>query len=318
MSNGELHIGVYVDAENIRYNGGYSMRYDILRRFAGREGEARLLRLNTYMAVDDERMKRDREYRERIRGYQQAVRDLGWKIIEKPVRWFVDEEGNSMSKANADLDLAVDVMLQSERLDQVLLVTGDGDFLQVVRALQNKGCRVEVLAFRNVSRELQHEADAFYSGYLVPGLIPSRGDARVPWGELGSRIRGICIRWEADRGFGFIRFLTAISARLWVTDTRQEDSPYESAFVHISDLPRELDTDDLPSRDIILEFDLESSETEKGGFIARRCTVVNRYDGRTGGLSKLPDRAVAMEREEEEGPPSEGEAKEIAAVADPS
>ncbi|OYV81747.1 MAG: NYN domain-containing protein [Acidithiobacillus ferrivorans] len=294
------------------------MRYDILRRFAGREGEARLLRLNTYMAVDDERMKRDREYRERIRGYQQAVRDLGWKIIEKPVRWFVDEEGNSMSKANADLDLAVDVMLQSERLDQVLLVTGDGDFLQVVRALQNKGCRVEVLAFRNVSRELQHEADAFYSGYLVPGLIPSRGDARVPWGELGSRIRGICIRWEADRGFGFIRFLTAISARLWVTDTRQEDSPYESAFVHISDLPRELDTDDLPSRDIILEFDLESSETEKGGFIARRCTVVNRYDGRTGGLAKLPDRAVAMEREEEEGPSSKGEAKEIAAVADPS
>ncbi|MBU2848749.1 LabA-like NYN domain-containing protein [Acidithiobacillus ferriphilus] len=318
MSNGELHIGVYVDAENIRYNGGYSMRYDILRRFAGREGEARLLRLNTYMAVDDERMKRDGEYRERIRGYQQAVRDLGWKIIEKPVRWFVDEEGNSMSKANADLDLAVDVMLQSERLDQVLLVTGDGDFLQVVRALQNKGCRVEVLAFRNVSRELQHEADAFYSGYLVPGLIPSRGDARVPWGELGSRIRGICIRWEADRGFGFIRFLTAISARLWVTDTRQEDSPYESAFVHISDLPRELDTDDLPSRDIILEFDLESSETEKGGFIARRCTVVNRYDGRTGGLAKLPDRAVAMEREEEEGPSSKGEAKEIAAVADPS
>ncbi|WCE94755.1 LabA-like NYN domain-containing protein [Acidithiobacillus ferriphilus] len=318
MSNGELHIGVYVDAENIRYNGGYSMRYDILRRFAGREGEARLLRLNTYMAVDDERMKRDREYRERIRGYQQAVRDLGWKIIEKPVRWFVDEEGNSMSKANADLDLAVDVMLQSERLDQVLLVTGDGDFLQVVRALQNKGCRVEVLAFRNVSRELQHEADAFYSGYLVPGLIPSRGDARVPWGELGSRIRGICIRWEADRGFGFIRFLTAISARLWVTDTRQEDSPYESAFVHISDLPRALDTDDLPSRDIILEFDLESSETEKGGFIARRCTVVNRYDGRTGGLAKLPDRAVAMEREEEEGPSSEGEAREIAAAADPS
>ena len=318
MSNGELHIGVYVDAENIRYNGGYAMRYDVLRRFAGREEEARLLRLNTYMAVDGERMKRDREYRERIRGYQQAVRDLGWKIIEKPVRWFVDEEGNSMSKANADLDLAVDVMLQSERLDQVLLVTGDGDFLQVVRALQNKGCRVEVLAFRNVSRELQHEADAFYSGYLVPGLIPTRGDVRVPWGEIGSRIRGICIRWEADRGFGFIRFLTGISARLWVTDTRQDDSPYESAFVHISDLPRELDTDDLPSRDIILEFDLESSETEKGGFIARRCTVVNRYDGRTGGLSKLPDRAAATERGEDTGFPSEGEAEENEAVADTS
>ena len=318
MSNGELHIGVYVDAENIRYNGGYAMRYDVLRRFAGREAEARLLRLNTYMAVDGERMKRDREYRERIRGYQQAVRDLGWKIIEKPVRWFVDEEGNSMSKANADLDLAVDVMLQSERLDQVLLVTGDGDFLQVVRALQNKGCRVEVLAFRNVSRELQYEADAFYPGYLVPGLVPTRGDVRVPWGEIGSRIRGICIRWEADRGFGFIRFLTGISARLWVTDTRQEDSPYESAFVHISDLPRELDMDDLPSRDIILEFDLESSETEKGGFVARRCTVVNRYDGRTGGLLKQPERISSTERGEDAGFARQDEAEEHEAVAEPS
>ncbi|MDD5576018.1 MAG: NYN domain-containing protein [Acidithiobacillus sp.] len=318
MSNGELHIGVYVDAENIRYNGGYAMRYDVLRRFAGREEGARLLRLNTYMAVDGERMKRDREYRERIRGYQQAVRDLGWKIIEKPVRWFVDEEGNSMSKANVDLDLAVDVMLQSERLDQVLLVTGDGDFLQVVRALQNKGCRVEVLAFRNVSRELQYEADAFYSGYLVPGLVPTRGDMRVPWGEMGSRIRGICIRWEADRGFGFVRFLTGISARLWVTDTRQDDSPYESAFVHISDLPRELDTDDLPSRDIILEFDLESSETEKGGFIARRCTVVHRYDGRTGGLSKQPDRISTTERGEDAGFAPQDETEEHEVVAEPS
>ena len=298
MSNGELHIGVYVDAENVRYNGGYAMRYDVLRRFAAREDQARLLRLNTYMAVDGERMKSDREYREGIRSYQQAVRDLGWKIIEKPVRWFVDEEGNRVSKANADLDLAVDVMLQSERLDQLLLVTGDGDFLQVVRALQNKGCRVEVLAFRNVSRELQHEADAFYSGYLVPGLLPTRGDVRVPWGEMGSRIRGICIRWEAERGFGFIRFLTNISARLWVTDTRHEDSPYESAFVHISDLPRELDTDELPSRDIILEFDIEPSETEKGGFIARRCTVVNRYDGRSGGMSKQPERH-SLDRGEE-------------------
>jgi hypothetical protein len=30
-------VGVYVDAENIRYNGGYQMRYDVLRRFAARE-----------------------------------------------------------------------------------------------------------------------------------------------------------------------------------------------------------------------------------------------------------------------------------------
>ncbi|MHB1665942.1 NYN domain-containing protein [Thiomonas sp.] len=278
-----IKIGVYVDSENIGRNGGYAMRYDVLRRFAARKAGSELLRLNTYMAVDHERMKRDFEYRTSINGYQQVVRDLGWKIIEKPVRWFVDADGNRTSKANADLDLAVDVMLQSERLDQVLLVTGDGDFLQVVRALQNKGCRVEVLAFQNVSRDLQHEADAFYSGYLVPGLFPSR-EARAPWGEVGSRVRGTCIRWEQDRGFGFVRFLTKVSDELWVTDTRHADSPYESAFVHISELPRELDPGDLPSRSIILEFDLEPAEAGKQGFMARRCSVAYRYDGRGGNL----------------------------------
>ncbi|MGE0049802.1 MAG: NYN domain-containing protein [Acidithiobacillus sp.] len=297
MTDSSLRIGVYVDAENVRYNGGYAMRYDVLRRFAARgDGRAagQLIRLNTYMAVDGQRTRVDSEYRDRIRAYQQAVRDLGWKIIEKPVRWFTDDEGNAIAKANADLDLAVDVMLQSERLDQVLLVTGDGDFLQVVRALQNRGCRVEVLGFRNVSLHLQHEADAFYSGYLIPGLLPVRGDGKVSWGEFGSRVRGICSRWEVDRGFGFIRFQRELSSHLWVTDTRQGDSPYGSAFVHISDLPRELDVGDLPSRDIVLEFDLEPSEMERGGFVAKRCTVVYRYDGKYAATPRVDHRELEL------------------------
>ena len=48
---GSLKVGVFVDAQNVRYNGGYNMRYDVLRRFAGR-GERSLLRLNTYVAFD--------------------------------------------------------------------------------------------------------------------------------------------------------------------------------------------------------------------------------------------------------------------------
>jgi len=56
---------------------------------------------------------------------------VGYKVIEKRVKWFVDEAGNRYGKANADLDMAVDVLLQSENLDRVLLITGDGDFVQV-------------------------------------------------------------------------------------------------------------------------------------------------------------------------------------------
>ena len=56
-----------------------------------------------------------------------------------------DVNGERYGKANADLDMAVDMLLQSERLDRVMLVSGDGDFVRVVQALQNRGLRIEVI-----------------------------------------------------------------------------------------------------------------------------------------------------------------------------
>ena len=141
------NIGVYVDAANISRNGGQRMQYDVLRKFACRD-YAEALRLNVYLSYDGEKAETNLIYRDRARAYQSALREIGYKVIEKRVKWFEDELGNRFGKANADLDMAVDVLLQSENLDRVLLVTGDGDFVQVVRALQNKRCRVEGKDFR--------------------------------------------------------------------------------------------------------------------------------------------------------------------------
>ncbi|MEE9614199.1 MAG: NYN domain-containing protein, partial [Thermodesulfobacteriota bacterium] len=164
-------VGLYVDAANITRNGGYGMRFDVLREFACRDsGEA--IRLNSYVAHDEDRARKDYDYKERTLNFYSALRDFGFKVIEKKVSWYVDEAGNRFGKANADLDMAVDALLQSENLDRVMLATGDGDFIQVVRALQNKGCRVEAVAFQNVSSLLKREVDLYMSGYLVPNLLP--------------------------------------------------------------------------------------------------------------------------------------------------
>lgn len=251
------NIGVYVDAANISRNGGNRMQYDVLREFASRD-HAEALRLNVYLAYDEDRADNNHTYRDKARAYQSALRELGYKVIEKRVRWFVDESGTRFGKANADLDMAVDVLLQSENLDRVLLVTGDGDFVQVVRALQNKGCRVEVLAFDNVSEELRREADLFVSGYLVPNLLPSRGeDSQAPeWGALGSRVRGYCYHHDDNKSYGFMRFLVTLSPYLWKTDSRDELSPYRTAFFHDSSLPDGFNVMKLPSRTHIFEFTL--------------------------------------------------------------
>ena len=259
-------VGVYVDVANITINGGRGMRYDVLRDFAARSGD-RPARLNIYTAFDKERAAEDHEYRTRAEAFHDRLRDYGYKVIIKPVRWYTDEEGVDHPKANIDLDMAVDVILQARSLSRVILVTGDGDFVRVVHALQNMGTRVEVIAFQNVSRDLREAADFFFSGYLVPGLLPisHNRQERLSWGETGSRVRGICYAFHHDNGYGFLRFIKGaeyLEDNLWITDSRDPDSPYRSAFVHHSKLPEGVSSEQLPSRRIFFEFDLAPPRSE--------------------------------------------------------
>ena len=58
--------------------------------------------------------------------------------------------------------MAIEAITLAPRLDVVVLVTGDGDFVDLVHALRRSGVRVEVYAFeRNAGRELREAADLF-------------------------------------------------------------------------------------------------------------------------------------------------------------
>lgn len=197
-----LKTGIYVDAENIKMSGGYGMRYDVLVELA-KAGESVLLRANCYLAEDRERTNRDPDYRQKVYSYHDILRQCGFRIIKKYVRRYQDEDGNVTTKANADMDLAIDALLQARNLDRVILLTGDGDFIRLVTALQNTGCRVEVIGFHNVSHELREAADAYISGFLIPGLLPISGNGQ---NNCDQWQRGNVINFNADRGFGFFRY----------------------------------------------------------------------------------------------------------------
>jgi uncharacterized LabA/DUF88 family protein len=196
-----LKTGIYVDAENIRLCGGYGMRYDILVDLANL-GKSLLLRANCYLAEDRARTKDDHEYRQKLYRYHDILRLCGFKIIKKYVQHFVDDEGILTTKANADMDLAIDALLQARNLDRIILLTGDGDFVRLVIALQNMGCRVEVIAFNNVSGQLKEVADSYLSGFLIPGLLPIQASPGENWQ------RGVAVNYNPDRGFGFMRYYT--------------------------------------------------------------------------------------------------------------
>ena len=136
-----IKTGIYVDAENVRLCGGYGMRYDVLARYASLPPST-VLRANSYVVEDTERVQRDEDYRRKLHRYHNILRSCGFKLIKKSVQRYVDAEGEVTVKADADMDLAIDAILQSRNLDRIIILSGDGDYARLLQALQNKGFAV--------------------------------------------------------------------------------------------------------------------------------------------------------------------------------
>jgi uncharacterized LabA/DUF88 family protein len=271
MNNNTAHskVGVFVDVSNVYSNGGQKMRFDVLRQYAQSRGI--IQRLNAYVSYDSERARSDREYADRATGFQDVLRDIGFHTTVQEVKWYYDQDTERRyGKANSDMTMAVDLILQARKLDLAILVTGDGDFVKPIQAVRDMGCRVEVIAFDNSSQALRKEADAFISGFLIPELIPTnRRD--TPWGSVGSTVRGLCYFHQPDDSYGFMAFLEKVSPLTWLTDPRNPDSPYKAVFFHDSNLPPEVNPRNLPSRRIVFEFEIGQSER---GLVAENIRLV--------------------------------------------
>ena len=90
----------------------------------------------------------------------------GWAVISKPVSQYTDDAGRTKIKGNMDVEIAVAAMQLQDRVSDVMLFTGDGDFKALVEALQQKGVRVTVVSTRRTnpsmaSEKLVRTADVF-------------------------------------------------------------------------------------------------------------------------------------------------------------
>ena len=136
-----LRAGIFLDVENLVRSGGWGIRFRTVRDLVEKQG-ATVLRANAYMAVDREREGQDPEYRIKKSEYRDAVRRAGYRLSLKEVQRYTKEDGQVQTKADIDLELAVDAMQQSSNLDVILLGSGDGNYLRLVTALQNRGLDV--------------------------------------------------------------------------------------------------------------------------------------------------------------------------------
>lgn len=90
--------------------------------------------------------------------FRHNVQRLGLEVKSKPVKIF----HNGKRKGDWDMGIAMDAVRLASRVDVITLVSGDGDFEELVCYLKHQGIKVELMAFpAQVSRELLQSVDEF-------------------------------------------------------------------------------------------------------------------------------------------------------------
>jgi uncharacterized LabA/DUF88 family protein len=91
----------------------------------------------------------------------------GFKLVTKTMKVWSDGNGETKTKGNMDIEMAVDAMKMSKKVDRIVLATGDGDFVPLVLELQGMGISVDIVSTRNTkpsmcSDDLRRQANNFF------------------------------------------------------------------------------------------------------------------------------------------------------------
>lgn len=161
-------VGVFVDVPNLLYGAErVEEQVDMGRLLTHLTRGRDLMRATAYAPVSDN----PAEPVERQKFVAPFV-PHGYRIVTKPLKRFQD----GSIKGNFDVEMAVDIVTMSDRLDVISIVSGDADFAKAVEYVQQKGVRVEVIAFAGSSSiEMRALADEFIEvGAILEDLRPRR------------------------------------------------------------------------------------------------------------------------------------------------
>lgn len=170
MQHSSQRVGVFVDVQNMYYSARalYEQRVDFGEILKEAVGDRHLIRAFAYVIQADN----DDE--------QTFFDALSGRGYELRIKQLLNFHGGA-SKGDWDIGIAMDIVSMAEKLDVVVLISGDGDFVELLKYIKHKGCRTEVMAFgSSASSALVAEADGVYDLSQDPKrfLIPKKRLAR--------------------------------------------------------------------------------------------------------------------------------------------
>ena len=153
-------VGIFIDTQNLYhsaknlYKAKVNFGQVVKEAVAGRN----LIRAIAYVI---------RTESEEEKGFFEALNKLGIETKVKDIRIFA----GGAKKADWDIGMAIDAVAMAQKLDTVILATGDGDFVPLVEYLKyTYGTQVEVISFgKSSSGQLKEAADDFIDLCDDPG-----------------------------------------------------------------------------------------------------------------------------------------------------
>ncbi len=145
-------VGVFVDVQNMYYSAKnlYGAKVNFKEILKDSVKGRTLVRAIAYVIKAD--IKEEKNFFD-------ALGNIGFEVKSKDLQIFY----GGAKKGDWDIGIAMDSIELARRLDTIVIVSGDGDFVPLVQHLKRAlGCRVEVVSFgKSSSAKLVEEADSF-------------------------------------------------------------------------------------------------------------------------------------------------------------
>ena len=148
----EQRVGVFVDVQNLYYSARNIHKAKVNFKSLLKEAVKgrNLIRAIAYVIKADVKDEAN---------FFDALKNIGYEVKAKDLQVFY----GGAKKGDWDIGIAMDMIELAPKLDAIVLVSGDGDFVPLVRHLKHAmGCYVEVMAFgKSCSQKLMEDADDF-------------------------------------------------------------------------------------------------------------------------------------------------------------
>ncbi len=145
-------VGVFVDVQNMFYSAKHlwSAKLNFAKLMEKAVRGRQLIRAICYVIENPDIDQAP---------FLEMLKGNGYEIKSKSLR----SRSDGSAKGDWDMGLAIDAVAISEKIDVAVLVSGDGDFSDLVYYLKSRGVLVEVISFLGSTNEdLIHAVDFYF------------------------------------------------------------------------------------------------------------------------------------------------------------